>query len=470
MKKSFVLMTRSYKYGGFCVAGIDADTGTWLRLVSSSAPSGNEIPKYFFEAFDDLDILEVEGKGMVPCGCQTENFLLDMTVPPVRRGRLSYYELLTKPYLSSSPDLFGNTLSYLTEAEISRQHSSLGLFKVESLRFEYALSDDGKMRYRSRFLYRGAVHAGLSVTDPVYRNDEFAGQTIEQALVVVSLPAIPYPNGKYYKFIAKIFPLTEEEAEFIGARTTQTPETDTYVRNFSAPPEDDAARMANFLQSLAEGKDPDTGGELDPSLVLSPAYAEKFRLAASLLSKPTRSGERSREKGPEKRTYVLREELERMELSDEPVTASALCNMVNALREPYGKNLTAVRVGEFFLAAGMLEKDSEGSKKKSPTALGREHGIGTELRYSANGIGYTIVLYGKAAQQFFVDNIEQCVEVLDAPLTASFGRSWEPWEEREQAELAREYSAGLRLEELAARHKRSVSAIVRRLRRIGFEV
>lgn len=130
MKRSFVLITRSYKYGGYCVAGFDAVTKRWIRLVSLSDPSGNEIPKHIFEPFDDLDILEVEGTGDAPCGCQTENFVLDLSVPPRRVGKFSFYELLTPAYIGMTPMIFGNVLSGLSAEEVARQNGSLGLFKV----------------------------------------------------------------------------------------------------------------------------------------------------------------------------------------------------------------------------------------------------------------------------------------------------------------------------------------------------
>lgn len=107
-------------------------------------------------------------------GCQTENFLLDLSVPPVRRGRLGRYELLG--LCEHSPDIFGNLYPYLFGEEIGRQRTSLALFAVKSLLFEYALGDDGKMRYRSQFFYNGRLYTGFSVTDPVYRRMKLRGR------------------------------------------------------------------------------------------------------------------------------------------------------------------------------------------------------------------------------------------------------------------------------------------------------
>ena len=171
MKKSFVLITRSYKYGGYCVAGFDTETKRWIRLVSSSDLSGNEIPKSVFEPFDDLDILEVETVGAQPYGCQTENYVLDMTVPPKRVGKFSFYELLSPAYVNRTPFLLGNPLSSLSAEEIARQNVSLGLFFVRSLFFDYYAGDDGKWHYRSHFLYGGRQYSIPSTARTTLRGE-----------------------------------------------------------------------------------------------------------------------------------------------------------------------------------------------------------------------------------------------------------------------------------------------------------
>lgn len=490
MKKSFILITRSYKHGGYCVAGFDAETKKWIRLVSSVDPSQNEIPKGIFDGFGDLDILEIETLGGIPFGCQIENFLLDLNVPPVRRGRLAFFELFAAPYLSSAFNILGNPLSALTEEEMQRQRGSLGLFQVDSLRFDYYNGDDDKLHYRSEFLYRGTAYSGISVTDPVYRRDEFAGQTIEHALLVVSLPAVPYPNGKYYKFIAKIFPLAAGEAGCTERTAVSAPHPRNFSQNFPDASEESTARAAVFLQALSEGRDPETGEGLDPARILSPSYAAWLRYCATLVGKAEKSAGARSEKGL---VYLRRERIGEISISDEPITASKLCERVNAVREPYGKKLTAVSVGAFFVEAGMLASD-EGQKQKFPTDLGNAYGIDTEMRSSAGGAQYSVVLYGRAAQQYLLDNIEIFVTVIDVPSSvppaspdrgeaqrtrseewkkpsaAPTDRSWERWDRNEQDALVREYASRLRLEEIAKRHRRSVAAIAARLKMLGFEV
>lgn len=44
MKKNIIILTKSIKHGGFCVAGIDTDNGEWIRLISSDANSEHAVP------------------------------------------------------------------------------------------------------------------------------------------------------------------------------------------------------------------------------------------------------------------------------------------------------------------------------------------------------------------------------------------------------------------------------------------
>ena len=39
MTKEVAILTKSSKHGGFCVAGVDLDTGEWVRLVSDDVQS-----------------------------------------------------------------------------------------------------------------------------------------------------------------------------------------------------------------------------------------------------------------------------------------------------------------------------------------------------------------------------------------------------------------------------------------------
>ena len=44
MEKTIIILTKSKKHSGYCVAGIDFETGEWIRLVSSDIETEGAVP------------------------------------------------------------------------------------------------------------------------------------------------------------------------------------------------------------------------------------------------------------------------------------------------------------------------------------------------------------------------------------------------------------------------------------------
>ena len=44
MEKKIIILTKSKKHSGYCVAGIDYETGEWIRLVSSDLETEGAVP------------------------------------------------------------------------------------------------------------------------------------------------------------------------------------------------------------------------------------------------------------------------------------------------------------------------------------------------------------------------------------------------------------------------------------------
>lgn len=79
------------------------------------------------------------------------------------------------------------------------------MLRVENLELDTSLKGDGKNHYKVNFIYKGNKYK-LALTDPKFRNEEFDGIKIPYAIIVVSIPAVPYgENELFYKFVAKIF-------------------------------------------------------------------------------------------------------------------------------------------------------------------------------------------------------------------------------------------------------------------------
>ena len=71
MKREVAILTKSSKFGGFCVAGVDINTGEWVRFVSNDvrthgALSAFDITYENRKICKPLDIVSVDVVAPVP--------------------------------------------------------------------------------------------------------------------------------------------------------------------------------------------------------------------------------------------------------------------------------------------------------------------------------------------------------------------------------------------------------------------
>lgn len=199
MKRDIVILTRSYKRGGLCVAGIDAKTGEWVRLVSSDVKSHGALTSRTASSFNVLDQVQVEIEEARPTPYQPENLLVDIKQRIIKTGTWNLEQVLNL-HPAEDPDyIFVNTNRALSEKQMSETDGSLVLVHVDN----FSITDI--QRRHASFLYRGNSYY-LSVTDPTYRGTS-EETSLDSAYLVVSLPDEPYEeNDPYYKFVAKVFP------------------------------------------------------------------------------------------------------------------------------------------------------------------------------------------------------------------------------------------------------------------------
>jgi len=197
------MLTKSYKDGDYCVAGINCYNSKWVRLVSENENYCGAIDEKTLKYYDGtvaepLDIIELYIKDhySIKYRFQKENLLIDKNYPIKKIKSVSLNELISF-YPPETPNyLFGNNYnSVYSENYLKYIHSSLMFIKVENLK----IADK-----KAYFTYNNNKFKYFSVTDPIYQ-----GENIEMnyAYLVISFPEIPYwKNARYYKFIAKIFP------------------------------------------------------------------------------------------------------------------------------------------------------------------------------------------------------------------------------------------------------------------------
>ena len=201
--KDIVILTKSAKNGGYCVAGIDIKTKKWVRLVKETEPIYDEDMVYHVNKkrcyFKPLDVVRVPFKFPCPNGCQTENEAIDISCPWEFQYTWTLEDVLKIHPAEKYPNIFGNYSCALDASEKNRMLYSLMLIRAYGL--EFYTSTTGKTKLN--FQYNGRKYLNMSVTDRDYFGCE---NHYNLAYLVVSIPNDISPKySRYYKFIAKVF-------------------------------------------------------------------------------------------------------------------------------------------------------------------------------------------------------------------------------------------------------------------------
>lgn len=199
------VLTKSSKNGGYCVAGIETRSGRWIRLVSSDAESHGALTAQNMQCLDGsvcqvLDVVQVPILRPAPIAYQPENMLIDEEKCWKKVDCLSVDDLLALHPAENHPTLLGNIYPYITEERIGTVGRSLILVEVHNL----VIIHPNETSTKASFMYKFTQYDNISVTDWDYRHTD---ASIDTAVLVMSLPDVPYNERRYYKFIAKVFPL-----------------------------------------------------------------------------------------------------------------------------------------------------------------------------------------------------------------------------------------------------------------------
>lgn len=209
MNKKIVILTKSAKFGKLCVAGIDLDTGTWVRLVSTDEATHGALDPEDLQ-FENgscaklLDVINVEILGNDSNEAQPENVVIN------RGHYVDYLDSITiesavSRFRGRKEDfIFGNTSYYVDEESVKSLGRSLELIEAENLEFKQLVNNAGQPKTKLEFKYNGNYYSNMSVTDPEFYDVEH-GPRIDRAILVVSI-GTPY-NGRCYKFVSAIYPL-----------------------------------------------------------------------------------------------------------------------------------------------------------------------------------------------------------------------------------------------------------------------
>ena len=198
--KEIVILTKSAKHGGNCVAGIDINTGKWVRPVKATGPILNSDMSCSNEYIcNPLDVVKITFIAPRPNGCQTENEEIDTSCTWDYLGTCTLEDVLRIHPAENDLDIFGNYRCTLYEDEKNSLSFSLMLVAVTNLEF-FTAEETGKTK--ANFRYNGHRYSNISVTDRDYFGCE---DSFDRAHLVMSIPNETPPGYYYFKFIAKVF-------------------------------------------------------------------------------------------------------------------------------------------------------------------------------------------------------------------------------------------------------------------------
>ena len=167
---------------------------------------------------------------------------------------------------------------------------------------------------------------------------------------------------------------------------------------------------------------------------------------------------------------ITAEELEKFAFSDRPITISEITKRINDIADTENsKKLSHNTITSWLSEIGMLNEmiNTEGKKRKRPTAEGAELGIFVKEVTSQNGT-FNVVFYNKSAQKFIVDNIPSVIENhSDKTIEENQGL---PWTNEQQQQLVEMFRQNASINEIASALNRSCGGIRARLKKLGYDI
>lgn len=242
MSKNIELLclANSDKNRNRCIAGLNVDTGDWVRPVSDSDDGSLQPRQYLTRECDDpnpLDVIELTLAEPDPEPYQPENWLIADSPPELRDDGVGDHEsTVLFNNIHSEPHLFGDQRTRIEYSNIEQSpvNSSLEVISPDRPQVKTRERDNKKDQPRAVFEIQSTEY-NLPITDPNWkqaiRSDnvlsgidlEFEPMSAyidegERVLFTVSLSS-PY-DGVCYKLVAAIIPVSDTMVNHIDAGST----------------------------------------------------------------------------------------------------------------------------------------------------------------------------------------------------------------------------------------------------------
>ena len=214
--KKLIILAESAKFNNYCVAGVDVDSGKWIRPISEMPELEDAVPIDDLEYPDGshvelLDVVEIKFSDRTADNpIQPENFFYNSKYFWQKVGQVTLQELIDLRGFDFRDRIFYNNERSILGANVIKfdERESLLLLPVENLYISVEETDHKK--FFADFIYRDKKFHRFSVGDIAVRKkfaDNGAGKYFfkDKSTVVFSLTNPFYHNAECYKMLAQIF-------------------------------------------------------------------------------------------------------------------------------------------------------------------------------------------------------------------------------------------------------------------------
>lgn len=167
-------------------------------------------------------------------------------------------------------------------------------------------------------------------------------------------------------------------------------------------------RAKRYMEKLAQGIDPISDNEIPEDSVLNQVQLVRcFFYVSDVLGQCIVNGDPKENKGDRPSFSIRAEELERVQISQEPIRITRFTEHIWAVVADQGKKkLNPTVITNWLLEQGILEiqMGPEGKQQRVPSGIGLELGLSSQL-YHGKYRDYFAVYYNANAQRFILDHL-----------------------------------------------------------------
>lgn len=211
-----ILLTKSKKYRNYCVAGIDFNTGTWIRLISEDNTIHNAVPLQDMKYENDkeaqiLDIINVKIKKHSPKYYQPENYIYDADYYWKKVGQTDIGQVLKIVNQKKDNYIFYNDQKKLSQEFLesilgSNQYSLKLIVPKDVIIKSKRWNPNDNLSITACFRYKNVEYNYLKVTDESFNSkiDQEGEWPLNNVMFVLSLADVYVEDNCHYKLVASI--------------------------------------------------------------------------------------------------------------------------------------------------------------------------------------------------------------------------------------------------------------------------